>query len=170
MHRARYASAPRISQKEDEKGSVAAHIPCRELKGKSDETSLTGRHVSAGAVLVTASVVTAACTSTPVTTTNPVAAKPLASGSWPYSNGDLAATRDAAGSTITSDVSGLKQAWTFHIPGPAAGVGPDGALSANPIVVNSVVYIQDLDANVYALTLAKGRLKSEYELNTPMKT
>jgi hypothetical protein len=42
-------------------------------------------------------------------------------------------------------VSGLKQAWTFHITGPAAaGVGPDGALAANPIVVNGVVYIQDL--------------------------
>lgn len=90
----------------------------------------------------------AACSSTPVTVTNAAAPKPLASGSWPYSNGDLADTRDAAGSTITAaNVSGLKQAWTFHITGPAAaGVGPDGALAANPIVVNGVVYIQDLDA------------------------
>jgi outer membrane protein assembly factor BamB len=68
-------------------------------------------------------------------------------------------------------VSGLKQAWTFHLTGPAAaGVGPDGALAANPIVVNGVVYIQDLDANVYALALATGRLRWEYQLNTPMKT
>jgi len=37
-------------------------------------------------------------------------------------------------------------------------------------VVNGVVYIQDLDANVYALALATGKLKWEYELNTPMKT
>jgi hypothetical protein len=53
---------------------------------------------------------------------------------------DLSNTRNAAGSTITSaNVSGLKQAWTFHITGPAAaGVGPDGALAANPIVVNGV--------------------------------
>jgi alcohol dehydrogenase (cytochrome c) len=136
------------------------------------KTNLTGRHVSVAAVLVTASLVTAACSSTPVTVTNPAAPKPLASGSWPYSNGDLSNTRNAAGSTITSaNVSGLKQAWTFHITGPAAaGVGPDGALAANPIVVNGVVYIQDLDANVYALALATGRLKWEYELNTPMKT
>jgi outer membrane protein assembly factor BamB len=136
------------------------------------KTTLTGRHLSVAAVLVTASLVTAACSSTPVTVTNPAAPKPLASGSWPYSNGDLADTRDAAGSTITSaNVSGLKQAWTFHITGPAAaGVGTDGALAANPIVVNGVVYIQDLDANVYALALATGRLKWEYQLNTPMKT
>jgi outer membrane protein assembly factor BamB len=37
-------------------------------------------------------------------------------------------------------------------------------------VVNGVVYIQDLNSNVYALALATGRLKWEYELNTPMKT
>ena len=126
-------------------------------------TNLTGRFVSVAAVLVTASVVAAACSSAPVTVTNPAAPKPLASGSWPYSNGDLADTRDAASSTITSaSVSGLKQAWTFHITGTAAaGIAPYGALSANPIVVNGVVYIQDLYSNVYALALATGRLKWE---------
>jgi outer membrane protein assembly factor BamB len=66
-------------------------------------------------------------------------------------------------------VSALKQAWTFHITGPAAaGVSGTGALAAAPIVVNGVVYIQDLDANVYALALATGELKWEYELDTPM--
>ena len=136
------------------------------------KTNLTGRHVSVAAVLVTASLVTAACSSTPATVTNFGAPRPLASESWPYSNGDLSNTRDAAGSTITSaNVSGLKQAWTFNITGPAAaGVSPDGALAANPIVVDGVVYIQDLDANVYALALATGKLKWEYQLNTPMKT
>src|SRR5262252_5644574 len=100
------------------------------------QTNLTGRHVSMVAVVVTASLVAAACSSTPVTVTNPAAPKPLASGSWPYSNGSLADTRDAAGSMITSaNVSGLKQAWTFHITGTAAaGIAPYGALSANPIV------------------------------------
>lgn len=85
------------------------------------KTNLTGRHVSVAAVLVTVSLVTAACSSTLVIVTNTAAPKPLASGSWPYSNGDLADTRDAAGSTITSaNVSGPKQAWTFHITRPAA--------------------------------------------------
>src|SRR6516225_4694519 len=99
-------------------------------------TNLTGRLVSVAAVLVTASLVAAGCSSTPVTVTNSAAPKPLASGSWPYSNGDLANSRDAAGSTITSaNVSRLKQRWTFHITGTAAGgIGPYGALSANPIV------------------------------------
>ena len=130
------------------------------------QTNLSGHHVSVAAVLLTASLLTAACGSAPVTVTDAAAPKPLASGSWPYSNGDLSNNRNAADSTITStNVSGLTQAWTFHITGPAAaGVGPDGALAANPIVVNGVVYIQDLDANVYALALATGRLKWEHEL------
>jgi hypothetical protein len=118
--------------------SAAAHAPGRELNGKSDETNLTGRHVSVASVLVTASLVTAACSSTPVTVTNPAAPSRWRPGPGRIQNGDLADTRDAAGSTITSaNVSGLKQAWTFHITGPAAaGIGPDGALAANPIVVN----------------------------------
>ena len=136
------------------------------------KTSLSGRRVSVTAVLVMVGLVAAACSSAPVTVTNPAAPKPLASGSWPYPNGDLGDTRDAAGSTITSaNVSRLRQAWTFHITGTAAaGVSPYGALSANPVVVNGVVYIQDLDANVYALALGTGKLKWEYQLNTPMKT
>src|SRR5215472_4572763 len=136
------------------------------------KANFTGRHVGVAAVLVTAGLVLAACGGAPATVTNPDAPKPLVSGSWPYSNGDLADTRDAAGSAITSaNVSGLTQAWTFHITGPAAAsITPYGALSANPIVANGVVYIQDLDANVYALALATGKLKWEYQLNTPMKT
>src|SRR5262249_44343707 len=44
-----------------------------------------------------------------------------ASGVWPYSNGDLANTRDATGSTISkANVSTLAQAWTFRLTGKAA--------------------------------------------------
>ena len=37
-------------------------------------------------------------------------------------------------------------------------------------MVNGVVYIQDLDCNVYAVSLATGALKWEYQVNTPEKT
>ena len=41
-----------------------------------------------------------------------------ASGAWPYSNGDLANTRDAVGSTISSStLSKLRQAWTLKLTG-----------------------------------------------------
>jgi len=94
------------------------------------------------------------------------------SASWPYSNVDLANTRDATGSTISSaNVSRLAQAWTFKLTGKAAlGVRPYGSLTANPIVQNGVVYLQDLDSNVYALALATGKLAWEYQCNQPEKS
>jgi hypothetical protein len=49
------------------KGPVSASDLRQGDQGESDETNLTGRHVSAAAVLVMASMVMAACSSTPVT-------------------------------------------------------------------------------------------------------
>jgi alcohol dehydrogenase (cytochrome c) len=105
-------------------------------------------------------------------TTGLAASTAGAGGSWRYSNADLANTRDASGSTISSaNVSRLVQAWTFKLTGKAAsGVRPYGSLSANPIVENGVVYVQDLDSNVYALVLATGKLRWEYRCDQPEKS
>jgi alcohol dehydrogenase (cytochrome c) len=103
----------------------------------------------------------------PVSTTFPGAAAP--SGSWPYPNGDIANTRNAPGSAISAaNVSALREAWTFRLAGPAAaGVSATGSLTAPPVVQHGVVYLQDEDANVYALALATGTLKWEYPVNLP---
>jgi glucose dehydrogenase len=92
---------------------------------------------------------------------------PSPTGSWPYPNGNLSNTRVAAGSTITlANVSTLKEAWSYDLTGKAtASVGGYGTLAANPIVVNGVVYIQDLHSNVYALSLATGKLEWSYIVN-----
>src|SRR3954463_6896705 len=118
--------------------------------------------------LLMAVSVLAACSGTtarPATTVFKGA--PTASGSWPYPNGDLANTRDAAGSMISSaNVSRLREAWSFKLAGQAAaGVGATGSLAAAPVVVDGVVYIQDLDCNVYALSLATGTLRWEHLVN-----
>jgi alcohol dehydrogenase (cytochrome c) len=121
------------------------------------------------ALLVAVGVLAAACGSsgstTGTTVTNAKAAR--AAGSWPYPNGDIANTRDAAGSAISSaNVAKLEQAWSFHLPSSAVRGGTTfGSMSAGPIVVNGVVYIQDLDDNVYALSLATGKLQWEYQVN-----
>lgn len=126
------------------------------------------------ALVVLVGLVAAACgASKPIPLTSPSAGPtPVASGSWPFPNGDLANTRDAPGSTISStNVSKLTQAWTFKLSGiSAAGVSGTGSLVAGPIVENGVVYLQDLDSNVYALALATGRQKWEYRVNTPVKS
>jgi alcohol dehydrogenase (cytochrome c) len=133
------------------------------------------------ALVVAAGLLVAACggsgtaaTSSGCTTVTtkgpPVAAGAV--GSWPYANDDLANTRDATGSTISSaNVSRLAQDWTFKLTGKAAaGVRPYGSLTANPIVENGVVFIQDLDSNVYALALATGKLQWEYRCNQQEKS
>ena len=43
-------------------------------------------------------------------------------------------------------------------------------MAANPIVRDGVVYLQDLDSNVYALSLASGRLEWEYECDAPERS
>src|ERR1700761_4479651 len=94
------------------------------------------------------------------------------SGAWPYPNGDTGNTRAAPDSVISAaNVFKLKEAWTFKLTGPAAaGVSGVGALTGSAVVQDGVAYIQDEDANVYALALATGRLKWEYQVNVPEKT
>jgi alcohol dehydrogenase (cytochrome c) len=68
-------------------------------------------------------------------------------------------------------VSKLRQAWTFKLTGAAAvGVGRSGSLAANPIVEGGVVYLQDLDSNVYALAFGSGKLDWEYECDAPERS
>jgi len=120
------------------------------------------------------SLLAAGCSSAsqPPGTTSSVAGAAAPAGSWPYPNGDLSNTRDATDSSISSaNVARLREAWSFKLTGtPASGVDDAGAFAANPVVANGVVYIQDLDANVYAVSLATGKLKWEYQVNIPEKT
>ncbi len=141
------------------------------------QSNLNTRITLRAALLIVAGLLVAACGGSKTTAsagcktirTKAAASPTRAPGSWAYSNGDLANTRDATGSTISSaNVSALAPAWTFKLTGNAAvGVAPFGALTANPIVQDGVVYIQDLDSDVYALALATGKLEWEYQCNQP---
>jgi outer membrane protein assembly factor BamB len=124
------------------------------------------------AAFAAAGLLAAGCSSGPTGSTVSNAKAPKPAGSWPYPNGDLANTRVAAGSAISSaNVSRLRQAWTFRLSGSAVHSAPTyGSLAATPVVANGVVYMQDLDANVYALSLATGKLKWEYQANSPEKS
>ena len=115
---------------------------------ESDSTSRITRTRLGICALIAVAVTASACgTSSPTTSK---AAKP--SGEWPYPNGDLANDRVAPASVISSaNISKLKEAWTLKLAGKGAtNVDGAGSFAANPVVVNGVVYIQDLEANVYA--------------------
>jgi alcohol dehydrogenase (cytochrome c) len=144
-------------------------------------TSTNSRITLSAVLLLAAGLLVAACggkgnaaaSSGCKTVTTKVAASTAgSSGSWRYSNADLANSRDATGSTISAaNVSRLAQAWTFKLTGKAAAdVQYVGSLTANPIVQNGVVYIQDLHSNVYALSLTTGKLEWEYRCDQPERS
>ena len=123
--------------------------------------------------LLAASVLAAGCSSgQPQPTTSAFAGAATPTGTWADPNGDLGNTRNAAGSVISAaNVASLREAWSFHITGTAAaGVHGAGALAANPVVTGGTVYLQDLDANVYAIALATGKLRWEHVVNVPEAT
>jgi len=100
-------------------------------------TRKTVRACLGASMAVAVSVALTACSSstssTPTTRTNPRAARPA--GSWPEPNGDLANSRSAAGSTISSaNVASPQQAWTFKLPAAEVPSGPNGVAVAGGIV------------------------------------
>jgi outer membrane protein assembly factor BamB len=65
----------------------------------------------------------------------------------------------------------MTKAWAFVLKGKGAeSVAHTGALATTPIVVDGVVYFQDLHSNVYAVTLATGRLLWVHVVNKPLKS
>ncbi|HEU4700833.1 MAG TPA: PQQ-binding-like beta-propeller repeat protein [Conexibacter sp.] len=70
--------------------------------------------------------------------------------SWPAPNGDAANHRRATSSIDAASVDRLRVAWRL----PLAAV-----YASTPIVLDGVVYAQDLMSNVYAVELASGRLR-----------
>jgi outer membrane protein assembly factor BamB len=130
----------------------------------------SARFTGLAGLLAAAALLAAGCTSgQPQPSTSGFAGAAAPSGTWAYPNGDPANTRDAVGSVISAaNVASLREAWSFHITGTAAaGVHGAGALAANPVVAGGTVYLQDLDANVYAIALATGKLRWEHVVNVP---
>ncbi|MBW3633014.1 MAG: PQQ-binding-like beta-propeller repeat protein [Chloroflexi bacterium] len=81
---------------------------------------------------------------------------------WPAPQGNLAGTRAAADSPISTDtVDQLAVAWTW----PIEATGNYGGMTAPPIVVDDTIYVQDMDSNVYALDRATGDVKWSHEYN-----
>jgi alcohol dehydrogenase (cytochrome c) len=127
---------------------------------------------AAAAAAVAAVLLAAACSSSqPSATTSTFGGAARPSGTWAYPNGNLENTRVADTTISSANVSSLREAWSFHLTGKAAaGVNGAGSFAAAPVVVNGVVYQQDLDANVYAISLATGKLRWEYPVNVPEAT
>src|SRR6202042_3009498 len=92
---------------------------------------------------------------TPVTGTAPPATGRPAAG-WTPPDADLASARYVASAITSANVSKLGVAWT--VPLTMNTTHTDGAYATTPVIVNGVVYVQDLDSDVYAISLATGKV------------
>jgi alcohol dehydrogenase (cytochrome c) len=92
-------------------------------------------------------------------------ANPAVAAGWSLPGGNLANTRDVASAITSSNVSKLAVAWTVPLQTPVAHT--DGAYATTPVVVNGVVYVQDLDSNVMAISLATGKVLWRHVYSSP---
>src|SRR5580698_5827185 len=99
-----------------------------------------------------------------VTGTAPAATGQAAAG-WTQPDADLASTRYVASSITSADVSTLGVAWT--VPLTMNTSHTDGAYATTPVIVNGVVYVQDLDSDVFAISLATGKVLWRHAYNSP---
>ncbi len=77
----------------------------------------------------------------------------------------MANTRDVASPITSSDVSTLGVAWCVPIePSPSSALTDNYATT--PVVVNGVVYTQDLKSNVMAIRLATGKVLWTHNYNS----
>jgi alcohol dehydrogenase (cytochrome c) len=84
---------------------------------------------------------------------------------WTLPGADLANTRDVASAITSANVSKLGVAWT--VPLTISTTRTDGAYATTPVIVNGVVYVQDLESNVYAISLATGKVLWRHDYNSP---
>jgi len=93
---------------------------------------------------------------------------PAVAAGWTLPGGNLANTRDVASAITSSNVSTLGVAWCVPVEstGKNAAAGlPDG-YATTPVVVNGVVYTQDLESNVRAIRLATGKVLWTHDYNS----
>jgi outer membrane protein assembly factor BamB len=84
------------------------------------------------------------------------------SASWSLPGADLQNSRAVGGPINASNVSTLGVAWTV----PITAKGAFGGYSATPVVVQGVVYTQDLASNVEAIDLKSGKVLWRHRFNS----
>lgn len=107
---------------------------------------------------------TGAASSSPVGSAGPGVA-----ASWTLPGGNLQNTRDVASAITASNVRQLGVAWCVPIEstGETRSIGLTDGYSTTPVVVNGVVYVQDMESNVMAIKLVTGKVLWTHNYSTP---
>jgi alcohol dehydrogenase (cytochrome c) len=105
----------------------------------------------------TASSVNAGSAGSSAAATSP---SPSVAAGWTLPGANLQNTRDVASAITTSNVGQLGVAWCVPVEstGLARKYGFDDGYSTTPVIVNGVVYTQDIESNVMAISLATGKV------------
>jgi outer membrane protein assembly factor BamB len=82
---------------------------------------------------------------------------------WTLPGANLQNTRAVASPINSSNVSRLGVAWCV----PLTATGGAGAYATTPVVVNGVVYVQDMQSNVMAIKLTTGQVLWTHDYNSP---
>jgi len=81
----------------------------------------------------------------------------LTGDAWP--NIDQASTREAKGEINRGNAADLEVAWTL----PSQAQSTYGAYAASPVIANGVIYMQDLESTVQAISLDSGEVQWTYK-------
>src|SRR5579863_613038 len=152
----------------------------RSHRERSGGSSPRGPVAASAALVVAAGLIAVGCSSSgssgpsalacpskrgaAVTGTAPAATGTPAAG-WTQPDADLASTRYVASGITSANVTKLGVAWTMPLTMSTAHT--DGAYATTPVIVNGVVYVQDLDSNVYAVSLATGKVLWTHDYDSP---
>ncbi len=116
-------------------------------------SGMDSKRVWAALLLLVALVALAGCGSSSDSTDSSSGDLELTGDGWP--NVDQASTRQAEGEINRSNVSSLKPAWKL----PSAAQSTYGAYAASPVIANGVIYMQDLESAVQAISLESGEVQ-----------
>ena len=96
-------------------------------------------------------------------------ASPGVAGGWTLPGGNLANTRDVASAITAANVAQLGVAWCVPVEstGAAASAGMTDGYSTTPVVVDGVMYTQDIESNVMAISLATGKVLWTHNYSSP---
>jgi outer membrane protein assembly factor BamB len=83
---------------------------------------------------------------------------------WPQPNANVSSTRAVAGPTAPATAETLQALWRFRLRGEPGFSGID---AATPVVSGGRVYLQDLNSDVYAVSLADGHLLWQHRYRRP---
>ncbi|HTX82346.1 MAG TPA: PQQ-binding-like beta-propeller repeat protein [Streptosporangiaceae bacterium] len=127
-------------------------------------------------VVVVAGLAASGCSSSPSTaSTSNCSGKgagsstSAAAAGWTLPGANLQNTRDVASPITSSNVAQLGVAWCVPVEstGEAKSAGVSDGYSTTPVVVNGVVYLQDMESNVMAIKLATGKVLWAHNYSSP---